>query len=281
MPRTPIPEHLIHRPEEVDLNARRFDELCRLAEEVALPVVKTALIREAATTGAEALAEEARAALDGLMEEATLAGVEDRAVIDRIRQSLEGAMPEPDEEEWRALTRDTAQMLMSAWLETLRAELSKKPLLHLSEHLLPVPSRSPMQRFFSFIKMNPGLPLSFSEAVGSLPVTEEETATILSTLRAKLFSETRRVDLPFDLIIAGMRGFQALAMDRPTYERLEALIRVSERTPAPVREMVPIKPEPPEVGDFVTPNARLAVAHLTAKMSQDEYKSLWHEAAHV
>lgn len=281
MPRTPIPQHLIHRPEVVARNAQRFDQLCRLAEEVAVAVVKRALMREAATTGAEALAEEARTALDGLIEEAMLAGVEDPAVIDQIRQSLEERMPEPDEDEWRALTRDTAQILMGVWLETLRADLSNKPLLQLSEYLLPAPTPNSIQRIFPFIKVKPDLPRSLAEPVASLPITEAETREIMSTFRAKLFSEPRRVDLPFDLVVAGAPGVQALAMSRTTYEHLQAIVRAEARTAKPVRKMVPIKPEPYDVGDFVTADARLAVADLTAGMSQDDYKSLWQKAARV
>jgi len=281
VPRTPIPEHLIHRPEEVERNAQRFDQLCRLAEEVALPVMQRALLREAATTGAEALAAEARTALDGVLDEAILAGVEDRAVIDQIKRSLEDRMPEPDEKEWRSLTRDAAQIVMSVWLETLRADLSKKPFLQLSEYLLPVASPNSIQRIFSFIKIKPDIPRSLAEPVASLPITEAETAEIMSIFRAKLFSEPRRVDLPFDLVIAGAPLLRALAMNRSTYERLEAIVRAGTRTARPAREIVPIKPERYDVGDFVTPDARLAVANLSAKMSPDDYKSLWQEAAQV
>jgi len=101
MPRTPIPGRLIHRPEEVERNAERFDQLCRLAEEVAFPVVREALVRETAATGAEALTNEAKLALEALAEDAAaLEGLDEQQILDEVQKSLSRAIPPPDEEEY-------------------------------------------------------------------------------------------------------------------------------------------------------------------------------------
>lgn len=267
MPRTPIPEHLIHRPEEVERNAQRFDQLCRLAEEVALPVVKHALIREAATTGAHALADEAKAALDGLVEEAVRASVEDPAVIQQVRQSLEAQIPEPDEEEWRALTRDTAQVLMSVWLETLRGTLSKPSLVLLSDYLFPTTSPNFMRRLLYFFETGPDVPRPVAESMASFPMTETETGVILSKFREKLFSKPRRIDLPFDLVIAGAPEMQAVAMHRSTYDALAT--RLKEHVS-----------EPSESRGSVTADAQLEMTGLAATMTQDAYQRLLQQATH-
>jgi hypothetical protein len=251
MPLTPIPPHLIHRGDEVERNAQRFDQLCRLAEEVALPVVKAALLREATTTGAEALVEEARTSLTGLLEEGVLAGVEDPAVIEEIRRSLEGSLPEPDQKEWQSLTCEAAQMLMSAWLEMLRTDLEMRRFVRLSDYLLPVTPRSPLQRMVALVKASAPLPPWMTEAMSSLPMTDDEIAIILSTLRAKLFSEHRLFDLPFNLVLLGS-----------------------------ARKQWQLPPKPLQ-GDFVTDRARVAVASLSAPISRDDCNSLLNEVVQV
>jgi len=127
MSRTPIPDHLVHRPEEVARNAGRFDQLCQLAEEIALPFVENALARETAATAAEALTSEAKLALEGLLNDAALRDLEEPGLLDEVRKSMEGAVPPPDEKERRALARDVAQVLMGTWVEILRGELSRAP----------------------------------------------------------------------------------------------------------------------------------------------------------
>jgi hypothetical protein len=60
-------DRLIHQPEEVKRNAQRFDELCQLAEEVAYPVVIRCVSTRDVATGAEALTDEAKLALEGVV----------------------------------------------------------------------------------------------------------------------------------------------------------------------------------------------------------------------
>src|ERR1051326_2700964 len=117
MPRTPIPPHLIHHPEEIQRNAERFDHLCRLAEEVVLPVVTEALIRETSTTGAEVLTEETALALQELADEAIdPEDIDAKPVIEALQKSLSEELPKPDEKEIHQYARDLSQVLMSTWM---------------------------------------------------------------------------------------------------------------------------------------------------------------------
>jgi len=197
--RTSIPSHLIHRPDEVERNAQRFDQLCIIAQEVALPIVREALVRETAATGAEALSEEAKLALSDLVGEAIRDGFDEPGVLLEIQQSVTRAVPQPDDAECKAHAHDVAQVLMSVWLEILRKELDGKsaPLM-LSEQLLP---RSPrLARLFVADKP----PQVLIDAVAPLALTEGDTLAILGNLRTALFSVPRFVDLPFDLVLAGL-----------------------------------------------------------------------------
>jgi hypothetical protein len=189
MSRTPIPDHLVHRPEEVARNAGRFDQLCQLAEEIALPFVENALARETAATAAEALTSEAKLALEGLLNDAALRDLEEPGLLDEVRKSMEGAVPPPDEKERRALARDVAQVLMGTWVEILRGELSRAPSeVLLSDQLLPsdVQTKAPQLLY---------------DAVGSLGINERETGDMMKTLRARLFLKQWRVELPFGLVM--------------------------------------------------------------------------------
>lgn len=175
MSRTPIPERLIHRPEEVERNAQRFDQLCRLAEEVALPVVRKALVRETTATGAEVLMSEAKLALEVLVDDAALEDLDEPRMLDEVRNSLECAIPPPGEEECYALTRDVAQILMSAWLEMLRSYLSSGSPLVLSDQLLPGALPSAVGRFVCRPVVKASQPLS--DALGSLALKSVRLTT--------------------------------------------------------------------------------------------------------
>ena len=152
MPRTPVPDHLIHRPEEVERNAKRFDYLCHLAEEVAYPVVENALMREfqqTAVSGAEILTEEATQALRSLAEDsAILRHIDEKTVIEDLQRSLSRELPPPNEEECKQHTRDFAQVLMGTWLETLRSAQAKAKILELSDWLIPEEPASGVARLF-------------------------------------------------------------------------------------------------------------------------------------
>ena len=100
----------------------------------------------------------------------------------------------PDEEECRALARDMAQVLMSTWLEMLRGDLLKTPLLVLSDHLLPPAPSSAVKRFISLLMTEKSkLPQPLSDALRSFAVNEREAGDIMTTLRTRLFSEPRLV----------------------------------------------------------------------------------------
>ena len=213
MSRTPIPIELIHQPGEVDRNGKRFDYLCRLAEEVAYPVVWQALFREfneTAATGAQLLTEEAKQAVETLAEDAALLeNLDQDKVIHDLQRSLSESLPPPGEEECREHTRDFSQILMSSWLETLRKAQAKVQILELSESLLPT-EQSAVLKLINLVSKNK-LPESITEALGSFAPNEDEILTVLKTLREKLFDEPRLVDLPFDF---AMIGAPAIA-DRP------------------------------------------------------------------
>jgi hypothetical protein len=258
--RTSIPDHLIHRSDEVERNGQRFDQLCIIAQEVALPVVRDALVRETVATGAEALGEEAKLALSELVGEAVEDGFDDPAVLDEIRRSIECAVPPPDEIECTTHAHDVAQVLMSAWLEILRKELTgKSPLVELSEQLLPTSSK--LARWFVADKP----PHLLVESLASLAMREEDTLAILGNLCSALFSVPRIIDLPFDLVLAGVTKMGVVATTRDTFERMA----VEKPAPKPVKA-----PTPVPAFNF-TPAGRYAVADLTAGLlSQGDYQTL-------
>ena len=216
MPRTPIPKDLIHHPEEVERNAKRFDYLCRLAEEVAFPVVEKALLREfheTTASGAEILTEEAKQALEALAEDAAiLQDLDEEKVLEDLQQSLSKALPPPDDEECRQHTRDFSQVLMSTWLETLRSAQAKVQMLELSDCLLPQePSGGMAWLVHHLVPAKSKLAETIVEGLASFAPNEDDIMTVLSTLREKLFAVPRVVDLPFDLAMVGAPTTMAVA----------------------------------------------------------------------
>lgn len=206
MSRTTIPADLVHQSSDVERSGKRFDYLCRLVEEVAFPIVQQALFREfneTVATGAGILTEEATQALETLAEDAALLeDLDEQKVIEDLKRGLSEALPPPDEEECRQHTRDFTQVLMSAWLETLRKAQSKTQKLELSQSLLP---REPLSvsHLIHFMVARSKLPESIADAASLFAPNEEEILVVLTTLREKLFAEPRLVDLPFDLAMIG------------------------------------------------------------------------------
>jgi uncharacterized membrane protein YheB (UPF0754 family) len=201
MPRTPVPDHLIHRPEDVERNARRFDYLCQLAEEVALPVVTEALQRETTETAAEVLTHETTQALEALAEEAAvLQELDEKEIISDLRRSLTDAIPSPDEEECRQHARDLSQVLMSTLLESFRSAQAKLQIVELSDYL--VPEASGLSWLFQKLGKSK-LPNELTDTLASFAVNEADIGTILKTLRSQLFAEPRQVALPDDLTLVG------------------------------------------------------------------------------
>ncbi|HSS20662.1 MAG TPA: hypothetical protein VLL54_11355 [Pyrinomonadaceae bacterium] len=205
MPRTPINEYLIHRPGNVDRNAERFDYLCHLAEEASFPVVQEALVRETSATGAELLTDEAKHALAGLLEEtAGITDEEAKHILCDVQRSLSDAIPDPDHAECAQLGRDFSQVLMSTWLESLRKAGETLQIVWLNNYLLPEGLVGGLTRFMQKLGTSKSrIPDDFTEAVAPFAVNEEDVAKVFSTLRTKLFSEPRRVNLPFELAMVG------------------------------------------------------------------------------
>lgn len=227
MPRTTIPSQLIHRPEEVSRNAERFDQLCELAEEVCLPVVRDALINETKATGAEAVTDETKHALQTLLNDINLFAnsQEEKAAWVKLRESLtETALPSVDEEECRSHTRDVAQVLTGTWVELLRERLLKIKVISLSEHLLPTTYRAPTVDYRSNIDVTETLhPLHVMvDALAPLALDRSHIEETMSKIRGRLFLEPCSVDLPFDMLMFGAPENPIFAMKRPLYDRILA-----------------------------------------------------------
>jgi len=279
MPRTPIPEHLIHRPEEVERDAERFDHLCRLAEEVSFPLVQEGLNRETAATGAEVLTEEVKDALKMLTEDAAiLMDIGEQEVLEAVQKSFSEQLPPPDEEECHQHARDLSQVLMSTWLETLRSAHRKDSVLVLSEYLLPETAPSGLtwfMRLFGAAKLE--LSETLTDAISTFAVNAQDAGTIMSTLRDKLFTEPRLVDLPFDLALISAPGQPVLSMTRPLYDRLVEAIKIHFQNHKPVSmdferqyEVVAEKTQP--AAAFSTAiEAQRAVRSLTERLTPAGY----------
>jgi len=282
MSRTPIPPHLIHNPEEVERDANRFDHLCRLAEEIAFPVVREALGREAVATGAEVLTEEAMQTLQVLAEDAAiLEDFDEEQVLYDLKASLSEALPPLEEEEYHEHTQDFSQVLMGAWLEILRCAESERNIVILSDHLLPhVPSHGLMWFMGRFRGAKPKLPQALTDATAGFAVSEDEVAGILTTLRDKLFPEVCLVDLPFDLALIGAPGKPVMMMSRPSCEQFIEVIRqhlaeleVTKQVAAAPVIYDPRRGERMEVR-FATPKARRAAEFLSEPLPTDPYRYL-------
>ncbi len=277
MPRTRVPDDLIHRPEQVERNAKRFDDLCRLTEEVAFPIVREALFREyheTAATGAEVLTNEAKQTLEALAEEAALVeDLDEKLVLQAVQRSLSEATPPPDEEECLQHAREYSQVLMSTWLEILRDAQSKASVLLLSDRLLPEIPLTGMTWFVESIKERIGsgrskLPQLLIDAIGWSAANEVDTAEVMTTLRDRLFQEPRLVDLPFDLAMIGAPWLPVLVSTRAFFEKI---------SPSLILEPESIIDEPPDVepvSSFVTVPAQSAISHLSEPLAKAQYGSM-------
>lgn len=275
MSRTPIPGHLIHRPAEVGRNADLFDQFCRLVEDTAFPVVQRALARQTIDTGTEVFTNEAKLALEALLEDAlVLEGVDEKHAMEEVRKSLGSVISPPNDEECHALARDVAQVLTGTWLETLRSDLSKTPVRVLSEDLLPA---SLVPEWFAqvwLILSKRQTPHPLSDALAPLAINEDEAHEIMSTLRVRLFSEPRLVNLPFNLMIAGAPGTRSLAMTRAAYEHVLAQIDETRNRARVERrandQFLPAK-SGLDVPRFGTASTRAAVSNISTHLSPLHY----------
>ena len=273
MSRTVIPDHLIHHPEEVKRNAQRFDQLCRLAEEVAYPVVEGALVRETAALGVQALTDEAKLALEGLIAESALVELNDPGVLEEVRKSLEQTLPPPSLDECVRFTRDVAEVLMSTWLEILRKDLSSASHLVLSDQLLPLEVSSTVKQLLSRLGLRAPEPFR-EDGLGALALDEREASHIMKTLRHKLFSEPRLVALPFELVIIGASKGPVFAMTQATCQNwIQMIERMYEQRKQPVAQPV-FATEEDAVQTFETPAAQAAAAKMSSQLSADYYVQL-------
>jgi hypothetical protein len=291
MARTPIPPDLIHRPEEVERDAARFDHLCRLVEEIAFPIVEAALHRETAEAGIEVLTEEAMIALRLLAEDAEILEELDEKQVLEVQKSLGDEVPWPDEKESLEHTRDFSQVLTSAWLEILRTAESEMKIVILSDYLMPrVPSRETGWLMERFVGNKPNLPQILIDATAWFAVNEIDVATVMATLRAKLFSGPRVVDLPFDLVLAGTARKSPMALSRESLERLRVAMRrytehegqVEEARQRFIENKGQLAEPPPtenysppaNVGAFATQIAQVAVKALSEPLPAAQYTCL-------
>jgi hypothetical protein len=283
MPRTPIPEHLIHRPEDVERDAERFDHLCRLAEEISFPIVKEALIRETAATGAEVLTEEAKQVLQMLAEEAgEQLDIAEDEVLEAVQKSFrEQLSPAENEQEWHQHARNLSQVLISGWLENLRTANRSNPVLALSDYLLPQYAANGLGRFREWFGVaKPKLPEMLTDAIATFAVNSCDVADILSTLRRKLFTMPLLVDLPFNLVMVSAPEQPVLLMARSLYDRLVAAITEHlQRSRTEIDRVLVVgagasvaaEAAAPEAAFFRTATAQRAVNSLTHALSPGRY----------
>lgn len=268
---TKIPDGWIHHSSEVEQNAARFDDLCRLTEEVAYPTVRDALVREfkhTAATGAELLTEEAMQALKTLAADgAKIEQVDGTETLKAVEESLRQGLPEPDEAEFKQHTREVAQMMMSSWLEIIRGALLENPVLLLSHLLLPHTS-SRIEGWMESIRNRIGrseqkLPDILIDAVAWSAINEEDATQILAALHQKLFATRRLVDLPFELALIG-------APDKPVFAATRHFFAGGALLPYP--DVVPAP-------TFVGVAARRAEQHLSEHLASTQYGSMAMKAA--
>lgn len=280
MPRTPIPVHLIHRPEEVERNADRFDQLCWLAEDVAYPVVENALIRETATTGSRAITDEAKYVLEMLAEDAAVLNqLDEETVLSEVQKSLSLATLQPDKEECLQHTQEVSQVMMSTWLEIIRSAQTEEHPLSLSDHMIPqTPSKRMTWLRARFGSDRPKLPQDLADALSSFAVNEGDAAAVMATLRDKLFPEPCLVGLPFDLALVGAPEQPTLSMTRPLYEHLlwEMGYRLEKMAESRRRDVERYASQcaaeqRPRVSRFVSDTARDAIDNLTEPLSPFQY----------
>jgi len=289
MPRTAIPRHLIHDPDEVKSNAKRFDDLCRLAEEAVFPVVSAALVRETLKTGAETLTDEAKNALEAIVGDAIIfESLDERRIVYEVKNSLIGTIVPPEEEECQRQSKELSQILMSTWLESLRSAQAKEQVLILSKYLLVESPSSWIGKILEFIGSGEEeLSESFSDVFALFAITKNEAAATMSTLRSKLFPETRLVDLPFDLVLVGAPEMDVLAMTREYYEglskeierqlsRMEAAKRVAAEKRAQQLVTAKSASTTPTFASVVT---RRAAASLSKRVPPVQYSYLAHAAS--
>jgi hypothetical protein len=165
-------------------NAQLFDRLCKIAAQVAGPIVRVALFREAeedakerAKAGADAWLSEAERVLQGLLAEpGELEGVDQEKLREELSAALQEDVLLPNKEEVNEHAQDLARMMMSAWLELLRDALSKSPSVPLTEDLLP-PRETVRPEFWR----------AFADTIAPFAINEAEAAQIRIEIGKKLF----------------------------------------------------------------------------------------------
>jgi hypothetical protein len=239
------------------------------------------LVRETVATGAETLTDEAKNALEMLVGEA-IEALDERRTIYQVRRSLADAVPQPEDEECHRHSNGFSQILISTWLESLRAAQPREDALVLSELLLVEPPSSLIGWILEHLgSQEPELSQSLTDSFASFAVTEEEVATIMSTLRLKLFPEPGLVDLPFDLVLLGAPEMSVLAMPREYFQRLKdelerqlGEMESASRIAAEKRALKSVVEKSKAATPFSTALTRQAFASLSEPLSPTEYSHL-------
>jgi hypothetical protein len=121
----------------------------------------------------------------------------------------------------------------------------------------------------------PKLPQMLTDAIAWSAVNEDEAATILTTLRVKLFPEPRIVDLPFNLAMIGAPWKPVLASTRDYFD---------DMSPTPIERPEPLVIETPAgrgypaIG-FASAPAQIAEAYLSEPLAKTQYGSMAIEAS--
>lgn len=205
MPRLSVPKHLVRNPVEAARDATRFDWLCSLAINAAREVVPLALIRRTAQAGLGACIDEAKSVLKFMVKEPELLDeLPEPEQLSSLVEHLSGAIADlsPDFVEEQA--DDLGRVMMSSWVDCLKASLETYPLLVLANDLLP--ARVP----------DPALMEEWREAIEPFGVNDSEVARLMHGIRQTL-TERGTVELPLNMKLwAGETAYGSLAMITPT-----------------------------------------------------------------
>ena len=235
---------LLLRENASAFDTKLFDELCRIAIQVAQPVVRTALFREyeeTTKTAATAWLSEAMKALQGILADPNeLEGCDKEELHSELSAAFQGDILPPDEEEVREHARDLARMMISAWLEILRGVPygnSHAEPVELTSDLLPSKER-----------IQPELWRAFEDITAPFAVNATEAAQIRTDVGKQIFSGSQNtVALPFNICLRAEGTFhqngRLVAM--PQTNDHESRLHIIEETfnlfallPRPLRDQV-------------------------------------------
>jgi hypothetical protein len=186
-------EHVARRESRFatsDCDTLSLEDLVALAETLALPVVRRALLQEAASTGAaELVAEATRFLNEALRDPDLLEELEEQDVRENLSACLSQTAEPPDGEEIEEHTRRFANMLARSWIEVLAAARNEGQTQLDPDGMLPLDFK--LQRMFF-------------DALSSFVVDEGDIRRIMAKLHIVLFRNREGVRLPLDVSL--LRG---------------------------------------------------------------------------